>query len=203
MEKKKIISIALMIGICVLMWGIFFMLGIKTIGAVLAPIVICLICWGAGVAYDKLIDKTGENKKTLVTILLLAFLGVLSVLFLSEGKDIAGKVVSFIFPGVLGGMIFAGGCLGNKCKADDAKKLNMFKGIAVGVGVVFLLLYVFAVFNKHVIGTLNDVLQMIVFGVIFFVASFLEKTSESECDDTEESAIEEPAETVEENTQEH
>ena len=35
MEKKKILGIALMIVFCVLMWGIFFMLGIKTIGAVL------------------------------------------------------------------------------------------------------------------------------------------------------------------------
>ena len=48
--------------------------------------------------------------------------------------------------------------------------------------------YVFAVFNQHVIGTLNDVLQMIVFGVIFFVASFWEKTSESKSDDEEENA---------------
>jgi len=188
MEKKKILGIALMIVFCVLMWGIFFMLGIKTIGAVLVPIVICLVCWGAGIGYEKLLEKTGESKKVVVTIALLAFLGILSVLFLSEGKDIAGKIVSFLFPSVLGGMIFAGGCLGTKCKKDFSEKLGMFKGIAAGTGVLFLLLYVFAVFNRHVIGTLNDVLQMILFGVIFFVASFWEKTSESKSDDEEENA---------------
>ncbi len=189
MKKNKMMIIALMAVFCILLWGIFFMLGIKTIGAVLVPIALCLLCWGAGVVYERVIDRTGESKKAAVTMLLLVLLGILSVLFLSEGKDIAGKVVSFIFPSVLGGSIFAGGRVGAKCKEEfDEKKLASYKGGALGIGVASLLLYVFIVLNRHVVGTVNDVWQMIVFAVIFFIAGFYEKTSESKSEDSNEGA---------------
>lgn len=197
MKKNKMMIIALMAVFCILLWGIFFMLGIKTIGAVLVPIALCLLCWGAGVVYERVIDRTGESKKAAVTILLLVLLGILSVLFLSEGKDIAGKVVSFIFPSVLGGAIFAGGRVGAKCKEEfDEKKLASYKGGALGIGVASLLLYVFIVLNRHVVGTVNDVWQMIVFAVIFFIAGFYEKTSESKSEDSNEGAGENDEESV-------
>lgn len=197
MKKNKMMIIALMAVFCVLLWGIFFMLGIKTIGAVLVPIALCLLCWGAGVVYERVIDRTGESKKAAVTMLLLVLLGILSVLFLSEGKDIAGKVVSFIFPSVLGGSIFAGGRVGAKCKEEfDEKKLASYKGGALGIGVASLLLYVFIVLNRHVVGTVNDVWQMIVFAVIFFIAGFYEKTSESKSEDSNEGAGENDEESM-------
>ncbi len=197
MKKNKMMIIALMAVFCILLWGIFFMLGIKTIGAVLVPIALCLLCWGAGVVYERVIDRTGESKKAAVTMLLLVLLGILSVLFLSEGKDIAGKVVSFIFPSVLGGAIFAGGRVGAKCKEEfDEKKLASYKGGALGIGVASLLLYVFIVLNRHVVGTVNDVWQMIVFAVIFFIAGFYEKTSESKSEDSDEGAGENDEESV-------
>ena len=197
MKKNKMMIIALMAVFCILLWGIFFMLGIKTIGAVLVPIALCLLCWGAGVVYERVIDRTGESKKAAVTMLLLVLLGILSVLFLSEGKDIAGKVVSFIFPSVLGGSIFAGGRVGAKCKEEfDEKKLASYKGGALGIGVASLLLYVFIVLNRHVVGTVNDVWQMIVFAVIFFIAGFYEKTSESKSGDSDEGAGENDEESV-------
>ena len=197
MKKNKMMIIALMAVFCILLWGIFFMLGIKTIGAVLVPIALCLLCWGAGVVYERVIDRTGESKKAAVTMLLLVLLGILSVLFLSEGKDIAGKVVSFIFPSVLGGSIFAGGRVGAKCKEEfDEKKLASYKGGALGIGVASLLLYVFIVLNRHVVGTVNDVWQMIVFAVIFFIAGFYEKTSESKSEDSDEGAGENDEESV-------
>ena len=204
MKKNKMMIIALMSVFCILLWGIFFMLGIKTIGAVLVPIALCLLCWGAGVVYEKVIDRTGESKKVAVTMLLLVLLGILSVLFLSEGKDIAGKVVSFIFPSVLGGAIFAGGRVGAKCKESfDEKKLASYKGGALGIGVASLLLYAFIVLNRHVIGTVNDVWQMIVFAVIFFIAGFYEKTSESKSEDSEENAEEKTVEeAIEESVEE-
>lgn len=197
MKKNKMMIIALMAVFCILLWGIFIMLGIKTIGAVLVPIALCLLCWGAGVVYERVIDRTGESKKAAVTMLLLVLLGILSVLFLSEGKDIAGKVVSFIFPSVLGGSIFAGGRVGAKCKEEfDEKKLASYKGGALGIGVASLLLYVFIVLNRHVVGTVNDVWQMIVFAVIFFIAGFYEKTSESKSEDSNEGAGENDEESV-------
>lgn len=197
MKKNKMMIIALMAVFCILLWGIFFMLGIKTIGAVLVPIALCLLCWGAGVVYERVIDRTGESKKAAVTMLLLVLLGILSVLFLSEGKDIAGKVVSFIFPSVLGGSIFAGGRVGAKCKEEfDEKKLASYKGGALGIGVASLLLYVFIVLNRHVVGTVNDIWQMIVFAVIFFIAGFYEKTSESKSGDLDEGAGENDEESV-------
>ena len=206
MKKNKMLIIALMAVFCILLWGIFFLLGIKTIGAVLVPIALCLLCWGAGVVYERVIDRTGESKKVAVTMLLLVLLGILSVLFLSEGKDIAGKVVSFIFPSVLGGAIFAGGRIGAKCKESfDEKKLTSYKGGALGIGVASLLLYAFIVLNRHVVGTVNDVWQMIVFAVIFFIAGFYEKTSESKSEDSDEdageSAEESMAETSIDNTE--
>ena len=206
MKKNKMMIIVLMAVFCILLWGIFFMLGIKTIGAVLVPIALCLLCWGAGVVYERVIDRTGESKKVAVTMLLLVLLGILSVLFLSEGKDIAGKVVSFIFPSVLGGAIFAGGRVGAKCKEGfDEKKLASYKGGALGIGVASLLLYAFIVLNRHVVGTVNDVWQMIVFAVIFFIAGFYEKTSESKSEDSdevaEESAEENGAETPIDNSE--
>jgi len=59
MDRRKILSVSLMIGICVAMWVMFFSMGIKTIGAVLFPVIVCLVCLGTGIAYEKLINKTG------------------------------------------------------------------------------------------------------------------------------------------------
>ena len=64
---------------CIPLWAIFFMIGIRTIGAFLFPIILCVVCWGASVLYEKLVDKAGEKKKVAVTMIALLFLGALSV----------------------------------------------------------------------------------------------------------------------------
>lgn len=171
---------------CISLWAIFFMFGIRTIGAFLFPIILCVVCWGASVLYEKLVDKAGEKKKVVVTMIALLFLGALSVWLFSDGKGLVEKVISFIFPSILGGTIYGGGLLGRKYRNDlEIKKRLVVRRCLIAFCVVLYLLFMFVTIHNHMFGTIYDVLQTIVFGIIFFVGGFIEKLSKPDTESVE------------------
>lgn len=174
MEKKKIMRIACIAGVCVPMWIIFFSFGIMSIWTFLLPILFCLTCWGVGILYNKLTDKADGKKKVVITVALLMLLGVVSVLFFSEGKDIIGKIVGFLFPVVIGGAVYGGEYVANKYgQKIERKKVSVISKCMIIICIAIYALFVLLTIGVRMFGAGYDVNQLVVYGIIFFCAGWI------------------------------